>query len=98
MISDVVGFKKESGEWVSGSYGDKRLGEVKADRLLWYRQALIEFNNNILSHIRVGNAAKDRRRVRRLKEPKSKTPMLDSKYNHKRTDYSGFENYSGGVI
>ena len=95
MIVDIVGFKRDSGEWMSGSYGDKRLGEIKADRLLWYRQALIEFNKHLFSYFRTGKGAQER--LKKVRKTKSKTPMLDSKYNHKET--SGYsDSYSGGIL
>ena len=78
MITDVVGKKLEDGSWDSGTFGDKRLGEVKADRLLWYRQFGIDFNNRLLSFKKVHDRAMKRQAG---PEPKGDTnPMYDSAY------------------
>jgi hypothetical protein len=104
MIVDVIGFKQSDGTWNSGAYGDKRLAEVRADKLLWYRQALIEFNNNILAHFSVARGAEERLREH-AKKKKELTPMSQSKYKidssskPKKDPYGWDSAYSkGGIV
>lgn len=81
MITDVIGKKNDDGTWDSGSFGDKRLGEVKADRLLWYRQFGIDFTNRILSLRNLAERAKKRlEKEQSSSEEKSNIPMFDSSY------------------
>ncbi len=80
MIADVVGFKKSDGTWDSGAFGDRRLGEVKADRLLWYRQFGIDYINHLYSFFNVARGA-EKRLKQKKKKLKSNTPLIDSVYN-----------------
>lgn len=58
MIEDVIGTKKD-GRWDAGSFGDKRLTEAKAQNLLWYRQALIEFHERVMDNLDIAKNSKD---------------------------------------
>ena len=85
MICDIVGFKRDTGEWDSGAFGDKRLGENRADRLLWYRQFGIDFNNNLYSFYNIARIAE--LRLKELeKRSKDAPPMTNTKYKFDSTD------------
>lgn len=91
MIVDVVG-GKEGSVWNTGSFGDKRLGEVKADRLLWYRQALIELNNHIYSYLEAGKNAEERLKSDDERMVKI-NPMLEGPYAHAPKAGEGWSSY-----
>jgi len=84
MIEDIIGSKNLDGTWDVGGWGDKRIGEIKADRLLWYRRALMDFNNHIYSFLSSAESAIDRLKEEEEKQKEDlKDPMLDSSYNIK---------------
>lgn len=90
---DVIGFKSESGEWNGGSFQNTLLEKAEATNLLWYRQALIDFNNHIHSIPKIAEGAKER--LKRKKGNKITTPMVESSYD----TYSSepIDPYSGGM-
>jgi hypothetical protein len=93
MIADVVGYKRKDGSWETGSYGDKRLGEVRADKLLWYRQFGMDFTNHLHSFFSIAAQAEKRIEGRTVAKT-TRTPMLDSAYNiksNKVTSRGGYE-------
>lgn len=92
MIVDVIG-AQDGNFWDPGSFGDKRLGDVKADRLLWYRQALMEFNNHVYSIILAGEQAQQRLQEfeANQKEP-FQNPMVKGDYGPgKKASWSGYD-------
>lgn len=97
MIQDVVGYQKPNGMWDSGSFGDKRLGDAKADRLLWYRQFGIDFNNHLFSYFNVASGAS--KRLKEKKTEKELNPMFESSYSNKEDSQSSWsDSYGGGII
>lgn len=80
MIADVVGYKRNDGTWEPGAFGDKRLGEVRADKLLWYRQFGIDYINHLHSFFNVAKGA-EKRIEARGKKKKLTAPLMDSAYN-----------------
>ena len=95
MIRDVVGYKKDNGEWVSGSFGDSRIGEAKATNLLWYREALINLNNHLHSYFKVAEMAKKRLEAKN-KKTKSVHPMKNSRYGSNVDMVKFSDKYEGG--
>jgi len=92
MIADVVGYRQENGIWNSGSFGDKRISNAKAENLLWYREGLINFNNHLMTYFSIAEGA--RRRLRAKKNNDYKIPLLDSSYSNVGQD----EVDEGGAI
>lgn len=90
MIADVIGYRQKDGVWNSGSFGDKRLSNMKAENLLWYREALVNFNNHLMTYYSVAEGA--RRRLKGKKSKDFKIPMMDSTYantGYQEIDYGG---------
>ena len=97
MIEDVIGYKKKNGEWVNGSFGDKRLGDAKATNLLWYRMSLINFNNHLFSYFNVSEMAMKRLESKDKKE-ETKHPMKNSKYDAPEGEMPFNKSYGGGTV
>lgn len=100
MIMDVVG-AKANGRWYAGAFGNKKMGNVKAENLVWYRQALIEFHQYVYSYIDAAVQAKQRKKEGNEK-PVFNIPMIDGPYsvtgippNSWTGNYS--EDESGGI-
>lgn len=94
MIEDVIGAKR-NGRWDAGSfggsaritfggYGDKL--HLSPENLMWYRQALIDFQNRLLDIVDAGVQARTRMaamaggEIKETAAPEFNIPMIDSPY------------------
>jgi hypothetical protein len=90
MIADVVGYRKPTGEWVTGSFGKTHLS---AENLVWYRQALMDFNNHLYGAFTLAETAK--KNLKHKKPDAFNSPMEDSEYNIEGSEIE--TNYGGAI-
>ena len=100
MITDSMGCKKD-GLWSEGALADCNKAGIEVEKVIWYRKALIEFNNSI--HQVLLNAEKIRKNAQKQKE-KNETksdevimPMHDVSYKNGPDNIVLSDKYSGGL-
>ena len=97
-IRDTIGYKRENGQWDSGNYVNFVGNDKEIVNMFIYRQALIEFNNRLLSYFESAQDAKKRLDYTRKKNeiimPMEDTKYSDSPESKVRTPNS----YDGGTV
>lgn len=102
MITDSMGCKKD-GVWSEGALADCDIAGIEVEKMIWYRKALIEFNNSLQAILQEAERAKERKAAKdkaALKEGEEEImmPMHDTSYNtEEKADTFTTTNYDGDL-
>ncbi len=96
MIQDCIGFKKSNGEWNPGAYVNFKENPMEISNMFAYRQALIEFNNNLMSYFKMADEAKNRLKTKES-DKEYIMPLHDTSYATNKS-VSVQSGYGGGGI
>ena len=88
MIKDSLGYKQEDGIW---NHGSAKMSDYSIQEIVAYRNALMDFNNNLMAVLQRGDLARKRRENYENKKtsaidqtPRYSTPMFDTSYSEEK--------------